>query len=36
MVQEQAAILKPETLLEEFKQNGVTHVVTLRPTTCMN
>jgi len=29
MVQEQAAILKPETLIEEFKQNGVTHVVTI-------
>ncbi len=29
MVQQQAAILKPETLIEEFKQNGVTHVVTI-------
>ena len=29
MVQEQAAILKPETLIEEFKKNGVTHVVTI-------
>ena len=29
MVQEQAAILKPETLIEEFKQNGVTHGVTI-------
>ena len=29
MVQQQAAILKPETLIEEFKKNGVTHVVTI-------
>jgi len=29
MVQEQAAILTPEKLLEEFKKNGVTHVVTI-------
>ncbi|PKB65427.1 MAG: hypothetical protein BZY80_00390 [SAR202 cluster bacterium Io17-Chloro-G2] len=29
MVQEQAAILRPETLIEEFKKNGVTHVVTI-------
>ena len=29
MVQEQAAILKPETLIEEFQKNGVTHVVTI-------
>lgn len=29
MSEEQAAILKPETLVEEFKKNGVTHVVTI-------
>ena len=29
MVQQQAALLKPETLIEEFKKNGVTHVVTI-------
>jgi len=29
MVQEQAAILTPEKLIEEFKKNGVTHVVTI-------
>jgi sulfopyruvate decarboxylase subunit alpha len=29
MSEEQAAILRPETLLEEFKKNGVTHVVTI-------
>ena len=29
MVQEQAAILEPQTLLDEFKKNGVTHVVTI-------
>ena len=29
MVQEQAAILTPERLIEEFKKNGVTHVVTI-------
>jgi sulfopyruvate decarboxylase TPP-binding subunit len=27
--QQQAAILRPETLVEEFKQNGVTHVITI-------
>ena len=27
--QHQAAILRPETLVEEFKKNGVTHVVTI-------
>ncbi len=29
MVEQQAAILRPETLIEEFKKNGVTHVVTI-------
>ena len=29
MVNEQARILRPETLLEEFKKNGVTHVITI-------
>lgn len=29
MVEQQAAILKPETLIDEFKKNGVTHVVTI-------
>ena len=29
MVQHQAALLKPETLIEEFKKNGVTHIVTI-------
>ena len=29
MVQQQAALLKPETLVEEFKKNGVTHIVTI-------
>ena len=29
MVQQQAAILEPQTLLDEFKKNGVTHVVTI-------
>ena len=29
MVQQQAALLRPETLLDEFKKNGVTHVVTI-------
>ena len=29
MVQQQAALLRPETLIEEFKKNGVTHVVTI-------
>ena len=29
MVQQQADILRPETLIEEFKKNGVTHVVTI-------
>jgi len=26
---EQAAVLQPETLVEEFKKNGVTHVITI-------
>jgi sulfopyruvate decarboxylase TPP-binding subunit len=29
MMQEQAAILSPETLIEEFKKNGVTHIITI-------
>ena len=29
MVQQQAALLKPETMVEEFQKNGVTHVVTI-------
>ena len=29
MVQQQAALLRPETLIEEFKKNGVTHIVTI-------
>ena len=29
MVNQQAALLRPETLVEEFKKNGVTHVVTI-------
>ena len=29
MVQQQAALLKPESLLAEFKKNGVTHIVTI-------
>ena len=29
MVQQQAALLRPETLIEEFKKNGVTHIVTM-------
>ena len=29
MVQQQAALLKPETLVQEFKKNGVTHIVTI-------
>ena len=27
--QQQAAILRPETLVEEFKKNGVTHIITI-------
>lgn len=29
MVNQQAALLKPETLIEEFRKNGVTHVITI-------
>ena len=29
MVEQQAQILKPETLIQEFKKNGVTHVITI-------
>ena len=29
MVEQQSAILSPEGLIEEFKRNGVTHVVTI-------
>lgn len=29
MGEQQAAMLRPETLVEEFKKNGVTHVVTV-------
>ncbi len=29
MVNQQAALLRPETLIEEFKKNGVTHIVTI-------
>jgi len=29
MTQQQAQILRPETLIEEFKKNGVTHVITI-------
>ena len=29
MVEQQTGILRPETLVEEFKKNGVTHVVTI-------
>ena len=29
MVEQQAAVLSPETLIEEFQKNGVTHVVTI-------
>ena len=29
MVEQQAAILSPEGLIEEFKKNGVSHVVTI-------
>lgn len=29
MVQQQAALLKPESLVSEFKKNGVTHIVTI-------
>src|SRR5262249_38921253 len=29
MSEQQAAILRPETLIEEFKKNGVTHIITI-------
>ena len=29
MVQQQAALLSPEAMVEEFKKNGVTHIVTI-------
>ncbi|MDP6667709.1 MAG: thiamine pyrophosphate-binding protein [Dehalococcoidia bacterium] len=29
MVQQQAEVLRPETLVAEFKKNGVTHVITI-------
>ena len=29
MSEEQSAILRPETLIEEFQKNGVTHVITI-------
>jgi sulfopyruvate decarboxylase subunit alpha len=29
MEQQQAALLQPETLVDEFKKNGVTHIVTI-------
>jgi sulfopyruvate decarboxylase TPP-binding subunit len=29
MVEQQAAVLRPETLIEEFRKNGVTHVITI-------
>ena len=29
MTNQQAALLRPETLIEEFKKNGVTHVITI-------
>ena len=29
MVEQQAAVLSPEAMVEEFKKNGVTHVVTI-------
>ena len=29
MVSQQAEVLRPETLVEEFKKNGVTHVITI-------
>ncbi|HIM36652.1 MAG TPA: hypothetical protein EYM38_01310 [Dehalococcoidia bacterium] len=29
MVNQQAALLRPETLIEEFKKNDVTHIVTI-------
>jgi sulfopyruvate decarboxylase subunit alpha len=29
MSEQQAALLRPETLIEEFKKNGVTHIITI-------
>jgi sulfopyruvate decarboxylase TPP-binding subunit len=29
MVEQQAQVLRPETLIEEFKKNGVTHIITI-------
>jgi len=29
MVEQQAQILRPETLIQEFKKNGVTHIITI-------
>ena len=29
MSEQQAAVLRPETLVEEFKKNGVTHILTI-------
>ena len=29
MVQEQSAVLSPQALIDEFKKNGVTHIVTI-------
>ena len=29
MVDQQTPVLRPETLLEEFKKNGVTHIITI-------
>jgi sulfopyruvate decarboxylase subunit alpha len=29
LVQQQTQILRPETMIEEFKKNGVTHVITI-------
>jgi sulfopyruvate decarboxylase TPP-binding subunit len=29
MVQQQAALLRPETMVEEFKKNKVTHIITI-------
>ena len=29
MVDQQVQILRPETLIEEFKKNGVTHIITI-------
>ena len=29
MTNQQAALLRPETMIDEFKKNGVTHVVTI-------